>query len=252
MDWVTPDELRLIGSVLLCEVEDEGNILFYPVHYYSPIINRRKLDLTKPDTIQALKYLVLGGLHNPEFGHNAGALEECLKWRYSLMEEGHADLSRQPDYWEKIKPTDRLLLRGLSALIKADMLSRYSEFFEEATICCFISLEVSFRLILKRLEAEGMKNPGSKEAAHWLHEHFDSHLGHAGPLGRYFEEFYDQRVMTLHPSSRFGEFAYAPLAHDDYYHLRWALRSIFGYLVSGSHDRGFAEKIEGFKSGKRY
>lgn len=244
MDWVTPDELRLISSVLLCEMESEGRILFYPVHHYSPIVNRQKLDLTRPDTIQALKLLVLDGLRKPEFGYNSETLNQCLRWRYSLIDEAQADLTRQADYWRRINPADLLLLRGLSALIKADMLSRYSEFFEEATICCFISLEASFRLILKRLASGGVRDPGSKDAAHWLHEHFDSHTGHAAPLGRYFEEFYDQRVMTLHPSSRFGDFAYAPLAHDDYYHLRGSLRSIFGYLVSGKHDRGFLEEVE--------
>ena len=125
-----------------------------------------------------------------------------------------------------------------------DMLSRYSEFFEEATISCFIALEASFRIILKKLEQDGVKNPGAKDAALWLHRHFDSHLGFEEPLGRYFEEFYDQRVMTLHPSSKFGEFAYAPLARDDLFHLRGSLRSIFGYLVSGAHDRGFPEIIK--------
>jgi hypothetical protein len=130
------------------------------------------------------------------------------------------------------------------------MLSRYSEFIEEATICCFISLEASFRIILRKLEVDGVKSPGAKDAARWLHEHFDSHLGFEAPLDRYFEEFYDQRVMTLHPSSRFGEFAYAPLAVDDYYHLRGSLRSIFGYLVSGKHDRGFISTVERRKDGR--
>jgi hypothetical protein len=145
--------------------------------------------------------------------------------------------------WQRISPTDYLLLRGLSALIKADMLSRYSEFAEESIIACFIALEASFRMIVRRMTAEGIKQPTAKDAALWLHEHFDKHLGLDEPLEKYFEEFYEQRVQTLHPESRFGSFPYALVMHDDYVHLRSALRSVFAYLVSGEHNRGFLDQM---------
>ncbi|SCY12428.1 hypothetical protein [Nitrosospira sp. Nsp13] len=251
MDWLTLEELRFIGSIFLCELWDEQQLIFYPVHYYSPVINRKNLDLMKDSTAEAIRNLVIQGINGPNWGYQVAALQECLTHRYSLVEEDHVDLSRQSSIWQNIAPNDNLLLRGLSALLKSDMLSRYSEFFEEATITCFIALEASFRLILKRLTAEGAKNPNAKDAAKWLHDHFDKYLGFEAPLERYFQEFYDQRVMTLHPSSRFGEFPYAPLMIDDFYHLRSSLRSIFAYLVTGEHDRSFVEAIEKRAAGVR-
>jgi hypothetical protein len=245
MDWMTPDELRFIGSIYLCELWGGAKLMFYPVHYYSPVINRAKLDLTKNSTVEAIRNLVIRGIHFPQSTwHQAAILQECVSLRYSLIPPEQVDLSRQALLWRNVKTTDHLLLRGLSALMKSDMLSRYPEFFEEATISCFIALEASFHMILKRLRAGGKRDPNAKDAAEWLHEHFDSHLGFPKPLERYFAEFYDQRVMTLHPSSRFGEFPYAPLMHDDYYHLRGSLRSIFAYLVTNAHDRGFTDDIE--------
>ena len=56
---------------------------------------------------------------------------------------------------------------------------------------------------------------------------------------RYFQDFYDNRIRTLHPGSRLGDFPYAPLAADDYSHLRSVLPGIFGYLITGKHTPEF-------------
>lgn len=244
MDWLSPDELRFLGSIYLCELWHEAHILFYPMPHYSPVLNRTKIDLTANKTVDAIRELVQRGIHSPTWPHNAAALQECATLRYSFADPNQLDLSRQTLFWRNISLTDYVLLRGLSALFKSDMLSRYHEFFEEATISCFIALEASLQLILKRLKQEGVADPNAKDAASWLHKHFASHLGFKQPLERYFQEFYDQRVMTLHPSSRFGEFPYAPLMHDDYFHLRASLRSVFAYLVSDAHDKGFLAEAE--------
>jgi hypothetical protein len=215
MDWITPDELRFIGSIYLCELWGGAKLMFYPVHDYSPVINRTQLDLTKHSTLDAVRNLVIQGIHFPGVaGQQAATLQECARQRYSLIPPEQVDLSRQVLLWRNIKTTDHLLLRGLNALMKSDMLSRHSEFFEEAIISCFIALEASFQMILKRLRIEGKRDPNARDAAEWLYEHFDKHLGIQKPLERYFAEFYDQRIMTLHPSSRFGEFPYAPLTHE--------------------------------------
>jgi hypothetical protein len=244
MDWMTPEELRFIGSIYLCELWGNVKLMFYPVHHYSPVINRTKLDLTKHSIWEAVRNLVIRGMSFPQSTWQATILKDCLNLRYSLIPPEQVDLSRQALIWRNVKLTNHLLLRGLSALLKSDMLSRYPEFFEEATISCFIALEASFQMILKRLRTEGKRDPSAKDAAEWLYEHFDKHLGFYEPLDRYFAEFYDQRIMTLHPSSRFGEFLYAPLAHDDFYHLRGSLRLIFAYLVTNTHDKGFTKDVE--------
>ncbi|HJQ63898.1 MAG TPA: hypothetical protein VJ834_13665, partial [Burkholderiales bacterium] len=71
-------------------------------------------------------------------------------------------------------------------------------------------------------------------------------MGRAPPaaIERYFGEFYDQRIMTLHPASRFGDNPYAPLSHDDYFFLRNSLQQVFAYLVAGSHGPDFHEDVK--------
>lgn len=125
------------------------------------------------------------------------------------------------------------------------MLSRHHEFWEEAIISVYIALEVSFSLVLRRLELEGCPNPTARDAARWLHRHFDQYFGHKAPdaTSGYFEEFYEQRIMTLHPASRFGDLPYAPIMHDDLSHLRRSLREILAYLALGVHSTDFYEDV---------
>lgn len=108
------------------------------------------------------------------------------------------------------------------------MLSMHMNFMEEVITTLFISMEASFRLIRRRLISEGIQNPNAKDAAGFLGKTFNEE-----PLERYFAEYYDNRVATLHPESRFGVFPHAPLMADDYYHLRDSLRDLYIYLLTG-------------------
>jgi hypothetical protein len=247
MDWLSPNELHFLGSIFLCELWNGAKVRFYPIPHYAPKINRKKLDLTKNSTIEDIRNLVLSELHSPARNYNAATLQECIKLRYSLLNKEDVEINRQMIFWENMSINNYVLLRGISALFKSDMLSCYYEFTEKATISCFIALDASLRLITGKLIEKGNANPTAKDAAIWLHEHFDKHLGFPPPVERYFEEFYNQRVMTIHPSSRFGDHLYAPLMVDDLFHLRSSLRSIFSYLVSGEHDQGFMEEIKKYK-----
>jgi hypothetical protein len=169
------------------------------------------------------------------------ATDACRVERYTLLGDGDLDLLRQTEMWGAIDVRNHLLMRGLFTLMKADMLSTYSEFTEEAIQSCFISLEATFRMVLRKLKADGIANPTSKDAARWVFDNFDSHLDPEAELDRYFAEFYDQRITMLHPESRFGTFPYALVMHDDLYHLRPTIRSILGFLVSGRHDKEFLQ-----------
>jgi len=101
--------------------------------------------------------------------------------------------------------------------------------------------------VLRHLrELEGVKNPSAHDAAVWLHEHFDAPFGLPAPdeTERYFETFYEERVMTLHPASRYGELPYAPIMHGDIPHLRRSLREIFAYLLLDEHGTDYDDDVD--------
>lgn len=240
MAWVTPQETRFWSSIVLCEDEDAPKILLYPQRYNLALIEQ-VVDLTDSETQQALKARIIYEIKSRKakgrhyFGDN-------LDNNYSLFERD-TNLDRQPLFYRRIDESDHVLLRGVICLIKCDMLSRYIEFSEEAIIVCFIALEASFSLVMDRLRREGVLNPSAKDAGRWLDDTFNRPLGIDPGDRRYFEELYEQRIMTMHPNSRYGEYPYAPLMHDDLFDLRRDLREVFAYLVSGLHGPEFNRKL---------
>jgi hypothetical protein len=130
--------------------------------------------------------------------------------------------------------------------MKSDMLQGYYEFSEEAVHALYIALDASFSLVNRQLQKEGISNPTAHDAQMWVHNHFDAPFGLPRPeaSARYFGEFYEQRVMTFHPASRFGDLPYSPNMHDDIYHLRRVLRAVFGYVLLGRHDPGYEASVQ--------
>lgn len=137
------------------------------------------------------------------------------------------------------------MLRGLSTLMRSNMLSTYGEFSEEAIMVLFVSLETSLRVVQRRLSRNGVTQPTVTDAANWIYETFDRPLGRSRRGTQYFSEFYEKRIMTLHPESKYGINAFAPLFHCDQHYLRDLLIALYAYLITGQHSnehRGWLEK----------
>ncbi len=241
MDWATPQETSFWASIVLCEDADGPKILLYPQRYNLTMIEQ-PLDLTDSETQLTLKALISAEIEaRREGGHFS--VEDRSATGYAIFDH-EVNLVRQPLFYQGINETDHILLRGITCLIKCDMLSRYREFYEEAVIVGFIALEASFALVIEKLKRAGISNPRAKDAGKWLDDTFNKPLGIDPGERKYFEELYEQRVMTMHPSSRYGECPYAPLMHDDLFDLRRDLREVFAYLVSGYHGPEFDRRLK--------
>lgn len=248
-DWAFPQELRLLVAMLLCETRDGPLIRFYPVVRFSPVLALDEPDFSNPGFVQDVKELLLQAAKKPRSNHSDNVIKKCIEGKYCLIESEQYAFERFNTFWNKIDVRNYVLMRGVYALIKAEMLACHRAFWEEAIIISYISLEATFQLVIRALEKAGVKNPNSKDASVWLHENFDKAFGHSEPLTeKYFEEFYEDRIRTLHPSSRFGETPYAPIMHDDFVHLRRSLREIFAFLVSNEHGQDFHEEVKHFHS----
>ncbi len=236
--WLNAEELRLLGSLMMTERFDSGQrSSFLPIPYrwlyLDPFpLNRRR--------VAELRALVQQTLAEAEFASLRSIASENPDRFGGCFPAVRLQMGLRQAYWEAISPENYLLLRGIHALIKSDMLARAFEFREEAIVNTFIALDASFQLVLRHLVQSGCRNPSAKDAGDWLYRTFDERLGLAYPEDyRYFQDFYDNRIRTLHPGSRLGDFPYAPLAADDYSHLRSVLPGIFGYLITGKHTPEF-------------
>lgn len=131
--------------------------------------------------------------------------------------------------YQNIDVNNSLVIRGIYTLIKAAMLSSHHQFLEEAIYSLFIAMEVSFRLVLRELKNKGVNNPTSQDAMTFIHDAFyDTHR-----VDKYFEEYYEGRVMSFHPESRLGIHPHAPLAADDYFDLFDNMIEVYAFLICG-------------------
>lgn len=237
-DWALPQELRLWASLIFCEKIEEPRMCLYPITTESLWLDVRNLSMNMR-TVQNVRCLLLKEPDLISIGPNFPPVPTRQKiiGPFDLIEASHFSLNRLSTFWEALDDYDYLILRAVHAMIKSDMLTCYREFGEEAVVALYVALEASFSYIKDVLALMGASNPSAHDAAMWLYEHFDREWGHSAPAQGvgYFAEFYENRIMTMHPSSRYGEVPYAPLMHDDYIHLRRSLREIFAYLVSDIH-----------------
>lgn len=243
VNWMNPELVRLLGSFIFCEKFSDRRCLFYPYVYEDLKLVNAKLDLTQEDCILEVKRAVM---NEPIFSRprqEPGSSNQYVGTGY-LFTASDLDITLRDMYWGLISTSNFLLMRGIQALVKCDMLASHPEFQEEAAIATFIALDASFEMVRRHLQERGIPNPSAADAAKWFHETFDGPLGFEQPEdGRFFGEFYTQRIQTLHPGSRFGDSPFAALAIDDRIHLRQALPGLFAYLVSGAHSPSWLEWV---------
>jgi hypothetical protein len=158
---------------------------------------------------------------------------------YDMRTEGiNYELAK--DIYNSIDINDSLVIRGIYTLIKAGMLKSHYQFLEEAIYSLFITMEVSYRLVLRELKSRGIENPTSQDAMTYIHDAFyDIHR-----VDKYFEEYYEGRIMSLHPESRFGVHPHAPLAVDDCYELFNDMIEVYAFLICGYVHPKHKEKLK--------
>jgi len=123
---------------------------------------------------------------------------------------------------------DHLLMRGLGALLRADMCWRHLEIADAAVLQLYVALDVSFQMILRLLREQGVSNPTALDAGALIDEVFNPGI----ETGSYFGDYYEDRIKVMHPSSRFGVFAVPPLYADDYFSLRHAMVEVYHWLIT--------------------
>lgn len=109
------------------------------------------------------------------------------------------------------------------------MLRCHRQFLEEACVSLWIALDASFHLFRREMATKGQRNASAIDVGNYL----DNLLGYQSSGERYFADFYEERVKTIHPASRFGVYPAAPLCADEYMQLLVSLIPIYEYLIVG-------------------
>jgi hypothetical protein len=246
--WASPAQVRLLGALLFCQTFDGAWLRLYPVVGPELVLRANELDLSDPSTVLLIKERLLLSVKTKRLQSRIAHVPiSMLGEPYHLLDRD-IEMDRFELSYKRIDPANFVLMRGIQTLVKSDMLGRHQEFGEESVIAAFISLDASFSLVQRKLKSEGVANPSAHDAARWLHRNFYEPFDREPPgeLEKYFEEFYESRISTLHPGSRFGDSPFSPTMWDDAVHLRSQLRQVFSFLVHGAHFKDFEDAVDDY------
>jgi len=229
LELLKVEEVRLLSSLLLPIHFDGGLALFHPMPQELLVAETPKFD--SQEVQDSVSRQLRAALSAKVFDHYdylslPPMLDERRRYDYRELS---LPTALQKRLHSAVNVDDHLLIRGLYGLIRCSMLLNYRMFLEEATLALYVSLDASFELVIRLLSQQGHVNPSSYDAGAWMAAAFKEEYFN----NRYFEEYYDDRIRTLHPKSRFGIFPFAPLAADDCYYLLKGLREVYKLLILG-------------------
>jgi len=228
-DDPTLEEVRLLAALSLPIGWDGGVVSLYPCHPELRIPSF--LDLADPNVDEELRARLAeveperSGLWHadppPPPIHGGQAYD---------FRSSETPFELQKQIFSKINLDDHLLLRGLSAWLKAGMLRHHRPFAVEALFSMYVSLDASFSLVCRELRNRGVANPTAMDAGRFL----DEAEGREPEGMPYFGDFYSDRIRLMHPDNRFGITPYPPAMNGDLVHLNQALREVYRLLLLGA------------------
>ena len=230
IDNLTPFEIPLLGSIMLCVEKGERPIYPYPTQQNICLGRPNVPDLT-PTTLDECKQWLVAYLRRHRLEHLAIDVVHRPPIiggvAYDLVASSDRKTSRDVVH-KYCKNSDAVYLRGVASLIRANMAFDHAELREAGCLFLWIALEAAHSVILRRLRASGIKNPTARDAAHYVYESY----GVDGSWEKFFEEDYEHRVRFMHPDSRFGAEARPWLMADSFLELNENLIDLFYFFAT--------------------
>lgn len=230
LDNWTIQEVRFLAALYIGNGESSA-VRLYPL----PIF--RDLDVKSVDAVvengTLLKPLLTSAATEDYFmAGNHGLLPH--RWdEYETFEWEDRRLEQAMAFYRAFDVDDPLLVRGLHALLKSEMLFKHFQFRDASLASSHIALDAAFSMILRRLKAMGAKNPHSLDAQAYVDELY----GVPHTKRHFFEDYHADRVRNFHTDSKYGAEPIPSFSIDDIWHLNADLKGLFYRLVTGElHD----------------
>jgi hypothetical protein len=224
-DELEGSELRFLSAMMLAVRFDEGIVAPYPASVSFAV--DRDGDLLNDVFVNEIGRALPAALASTSPVYTRPLINCSRNGDGYALHHTALDLGRLDQIVTALGTEDDLMLRGLHALLKAQMLSMHAEFAEEANYGLYIALDALFALTRRRLKRSGNPDPSSTDAQACLEDLF----GQPRTGSKFFEDYYDERVMTMHPENRFGVFRHAPIKHCDFHCLFEDMREAYRELA---------------------
>jgi hypothetical protein len=225
VDSLSPLDIPLFGALLLSRAG-------YPYPFGGVELEAEKREPLDADCIAECRYHLLAHVNDrdSQTRHSAVVHTPPINGGRPYETYDYGDVrGKVIECAAHLQSADAVLLRGVGALLKAQMAWTHGEFADAACIYLWIALDAAHSLTLRKLRESGVQNPTSKDAS----AHLNSVIGFETPWEKFFEEDYENRIRAIHPDNRFGAEVRPQFLADDFYELRHLLIPYFGYLVTG-------------------
>jgi hypothetical protein len=218
LEFLALEEMRFLAGIALAVHPDDGMAYTYPLYGHTAV----DVGLDDDALFAAAQQLPT------QWRGRCAVLPPISSGHAYQWRDTELNVARVSDVVCGTQLNDHLLMRGLGALLRADMCWQHFEIAEAAVIQLYIALDASFQMILRLLREDGVPNPTAQDAGALIDEVFNPGID----TGSYFEDYYKDRIKTIHPSSRLGVFAIPPLEADDYYFLRHGMVEVYHWLIT--------------------
>jgi len=219
-DEIADIEVRFLAAMVMAVGFDEGVVAPYPVSNSFALEYDGQLD--DPDflhTTEKALHTEIAGMRRLATSPPILAVAEAP----FVYHHRPLNSTRLAELFSAVSPDDDLMIRGLYALVKSRMIAMHEELAEEANYALYVALDALFSLVRRHLMKLGNPNPTSYDAQAFIHDLFNEEQSGM----RFFEEFYDDRIMTMHPDNRYGIFRHAPISHCDFHSLFSMVREVY-------------------------
>ena len=163
------EEVRLHGSLAISLGWDQGMVSLYP-HVWQLKLPEL-VDLSSPAVEAALRTQLSGSDFSADYKL---ASDPAPPPRHGgpayQFRNSPTPTELQLRIFRAIPLNDHLLLRGMSAWLKANMLRHHRQFSLEALYSMYVSLDASFSLVCRELRRRGVQNPSAIDAGRYLDE----------------------------------------------------------------------------------
>lgn len=233
LEWIKAEEVSLMSSLIISSHPEYGKMHLFPARWPFLVVDEDQ-DLSKINELKELhNFLKEEIMTQFKSSTNTNSWEELppiiTERNYSFNKNIRLNPEYQLYLFNKIDINDDLMIRGLLHLLKSAMLKCLSRsFIDTACLEIYVSLESTLQIILSKLKDDGMVNPSNKDASDYLLEAFDEPYR----LAAYYEEFYKDRIKTVHPKNRYGISKFVPLYVDDLYMLYNDLLRNYEFLIT--------------------
>lgn len=224
---LVPEEVRLLAAISLCEANPWDHGMPIVTHGGIKHLDGEEIDFDLRDS--QTRSRVEGAV--AEIGPGPARYERPGNRDATFCVRD--DLGTYDDAMEllaNIDARDQLILAGLARLLGANRLLRFANEPEEAAIAMFISTGAALEYIRHYLA--GDQDPNSVPFTR-VSDYLRTTFPEGDAIAEYFELRYEERIIAVHPSSRFGEFWAPPLMMSDIYHLRKSLIGLYRHILLG-------------------